>query len=204
MTNATTWRIEGDVTEACNCATACPCNFGSDPTTVPCQAVLAWHVREGQYGDTQLGGLNLVLYASIPGNVFAGDWTVGVYLDERANPQQAEALGAIFSGQAGGWPAALSALIAHPLPPKQVPIKFELADGDVRVDVPGLLQVASEHVPNPMGGVLETKVSGLVVPFYNGTVDVRRTTTLKLTDPNLSFEYAGRSSFIGQFDYSGP
>jgi hypothetical protein len=33
---------------------------------------------------------------------------------------------------------------------------------------------------------------------------VRRSTRLKLTDPNLSFEYLGRSSLIGQFDYSGP
>jgi hypothetical protein len=205
MTTVTAWRIRGDVMEACSCLTACPCNFGSDPTQVPCDVVLAWRVQEGQYGDTQLGGLHLVAYARIPGNVFAGNWTMGVYLDQRASPQQAEALGAIFGGQAGGWPAALSALIARPLAPKQVPIDFQLADGDVRINVPGLLEVGTERVPNPMGEtLLDPKVSGLAVPFYTGTASVRRSTRLKLTDPELSFESSGRSSLVGQFDYGGP
>jgi hypothetical protein len=205
MSAATAWRIRGDVMEACSCLATCPCNFGSDPTHLPCDAVLAWRVQAGNYGSTELGGLNLVGYARIPGNVFAGNWTMGVYLDQRASPEQAQALGAIFSGQAGGWPAALSALIANPLAPKQVPIDFQLADGDVRISVPGLLEVGTERIPNAMGGpALEPTVTGLVVPFYNGPVNVRRSTTLKVTDPNLSFEHAGRSSLVGQFDYSGP
>jgi hypothetical protein len=33
---------------------------------------------------------------------------------------------------------------------------------------------------------------------------VRRSRTLKLTDPNMAFEYSNRSSLIGNFDYSGP
>jgi hypothetical protein len=206
MTVATTWRIQGDVMEACSCPTTCPCNFGSAPTQLPCHAILAWRVGDGQYGTTRLNGLHLVAYLLIPGNVFDGNWTMGVYLDQQASPQQAEALGAIFSGQAGGWPAAVSGLIGHPLAPKQVPIHFEAADGDLRISVPGLLEVGTERVPNPMPGQppLEPTVSGLVVPFYKGTVNVRRSTRLKLTDPNLSFEYSARSSLIGQFDYSGP
>src|SRR5207244_1512409 len=131
----------GDVMEACSCATTCPCNFGNDPSQVPCHVVFAWRVQDGQYGNTQLGGLNLVAYALIPGNAFQGNWTMGVYLDQRASPQQAEALGTIFSGQAGGWPAALSGLIANPLPPKQVQIAFDIEDGNPRIAVPGLVEV---------------------------------------------------------------
>jgi hypothetical protein len=33
---------------------------------------------------------------------------------------------------------------------------------------------------------------------------VRRSRTLRLTDPNMGFEYSGRSALIGNFDYSGP
>ena len=203
---ASSWRLTGTAMEACRCAVTCPCNFGSDPTEVPCGAIIAWQIADGQYGDTQLQDLNLVAYLEIPGNAFQGGWTMGVYLDERADPKQAEALGAIFSGQAGGWPAVLSALIAKPLPPKQVPIEIAFVDDNVRVSVPELLEVATERVPNPLPGAppLDLKVSNLAVPFYTGTVDVRRSTTLKLTDPNLSFEYPGRSSLIGKFEYSGP
>jgi hypothetical protein len=192
--------------EACSCAVTCPCNFGSDPTQLPCEAILAWHIQDGQYGETQLQDVNLVAYFQIPGYAFAGGWTLGVYLDERADADQAAALGAIFSGQAGGWPAVLSPLIATPLPPKQVPIMMELAEDNVRVSVPELLEVATERVPNPLPGgpPLDLKVGNLAVPFYTSTVDVRRSITLKLTDPELSFEYSGRSSLIGTFEYSGP
>jgi hypothetical protein len=203
---APSWRLTGNAMEACRCAVTCPCNFGSDPTEIPCGAILAWHIDDGQFGDTQLQDLNLVAYFQIPGNAFEGGWTLGVYLDERADADQAEALGAIFSGQAGGWPAILSALIATPLPAKQVPITIDMADDNVHVSVPGLLEVATKRVPNPLPGgpPLDLKVGNLAVPFYTGTVDVRRSTTLKLTDPNLRFEYSGRSSLIGAFEYSGP
>lgn len=206
MTTATSWRMRGEVMEACSCATTCPCNFGSDPTQIPCEVIIGWRIQEGQYGDTRLDGLNVVGYARMPGNAFQGGWTMGVYLDERATPQQVDALGAIFSGQAGGWPAALSGLIAHPLAPKQVPIHIETINGERRIMVPGLVEVGTERVPNPMPGQppLDPKVSDLAVPFYTGTASVRRSRTLKLTDPNLSFEYAARSSLIRQFDYSGP
>jgi hypothetical protein len=206
MATETSWHIQGDILEACSCDTTCPCNFGSNPTQVPCEAVLGWRIQEGQYGNHRLDGMNVVLYVRIPGYIFAGDWTAGAYLDARATPEQLQALGAIFSGQAGGWPAVLSGLIAHHLEPKQVPITFETVNAEHRITVPGLLEVGSERVPNPMPGAppLDPQVSGLAVPFHTGPTYVRRATTLKLTDPHLGFEYSGRSSLIGQFEYRGP
>ena len=206
MATEASWGMRGDVMEACSCLATCPCNFGSDPTGIPCQAILGWRIEAGHYGDTRLDGLNVVFYAQMPGNIFQGNWTAGVYLDQRASPQQTEALGKIFSGQAGGWPAVLSALVANPLAPKQVPIRFEIVDGEARIDVLGLLEVATERVPNPLPGqpALDPKISDLAVPFYTGAARVRRSRSFKLTDPNLGFEHAGRSCLIGQFDYSGP
>jgi hypothetical protein len=206
MATQTSWRMRGDVMEACSCATTCPCNFGSDPTPLPCDVVIGWRIEDGNYGTTRLDGLSVVLYGRIPGNVFQGNWTVGVYLDQRASQQQAQALGDIFAGNAGGWPAMLSSLIGNLLPPKQVPIQFQTVDGEHRITVPGLLEVGSERVPNPLPGQppLDPKVSNLAVPFYTGSVSVRRSRTLTLSDPGMSFQYAGRSSLVGQFDYSGP
>jgi hypothetical protein len=49
-----------------------------------------------------------------------------MYLDQRANQQQAEALTGIFSDHAGGWPAVLGSLMSgrgasYPAPPPQIP-----------------------------------------------------------------------------------
>ena len=206
MAPDTSWRMQGDILEACNCTTTCPCNFGSAPTELPCEAILGFRIQEGQYGDTRLDGLNFVLYVSIPGRAFDGDWTLGVYLDQRATPEQVQALGTILSGQAGGWFDPFSGLIGHQFESKQVPITFETVNGEYHITVPGLLEVQSERVPHPVPGEqpLDPEVSGLAVPFHTGPTYVRRSSTLKLTDANLSFEYSGRSSLIGQFEYAGP
>jgi len=183
-----------------------PCNFGSDPTQLPCHAILGFRIQEGNYGGTRLDGLNFVLYASIPGNAFEGNWTLGVYLDQRATDEQVGSLGTILSGQAGGWFAPFSGLIGNALPPKQVAINFETVDGEHHITVPGLLEAGSAKIPNPMGEppYLDSKVRDLAVPFYTEPANVRRSSILKLTDPDLSFEYSGRSSLISHFDYSGP
>ena len=64
-----------------------------------------------------MDGLNVVFYARMPGNIFQGDWTAGVYLDERANQQQAEALGSIYSGQAGWLAGRVERADRQPLGP---------------------------------------------------------------------------------------
>ena len=66
------WRMRGDVMEACSCATTCPRNFGSDPTPLPCDAIIGWRIREGHRGDIRLDGLNVVLYLRIPGKCLSG------------------------------------------------------------------------------------------------------------------------------------
>ena len=100
----------------------------------------------------------------------------------------------------------LGPLIGNLFAPKQVPIQFETVDDEHRITVRGLWEVGSERVPDPFSEQppLDPKVSDLAVPFYTGAVRVRRSRTLRLTDPNMGFEYSGRSALIGSFEYSGP
>src|SRR5215204_5473481 len=122
MAMDTSWQMRGDIFEACNCNVTCPCNLGGDPTQGFCEVIVGLRTQEGNYGNTRLDGLNLVLYLYMPGNLFQGNWTAGIYLDQRATQEQVQALGTILSGQAGGVFAVLSGLIGNLLAPKQVPI----------------------------------------------------------------------------------
>jgi hypothetical protein len=69
---------------------------------------------------------------------------------------------------------ARGGLIRNQLVTKQVPINFETVNGEHRVTVSGLLEVATERIPNPMPGqlALDTKVSDIAVPLYSGPVNV--------------------------------
>ncbi len=206
MTTTSPWRMTGELMETCSCNVTCPCNFGGGPTQSPCEAIFGFRIQEGNYGNTPLNGLNLMLYARIPGLLYEGNWTLGVYLDQRATPDQAGALGSILSGQAGGVFEVLGTLIGNPLPPKQVQIDYETVGGEHHFTVPGLAEIESERIPHPMPGqpALDTQVTGVAVPFYSSAASIRRAKVMKLTDPELSFEYEGSSSLIGQFDFSGP
>ena len=71
--------------------------------------VLTWHIREGQYGNVPLNGLNITALAEFEGNIWAGETKaiMGFFLDERADKRQRKALQMIFGGRAGGFPASL-------------------------------------------------------------------------------------------------
>src|SRR5262245_22317597 len=71
QTDAPAWHLSGDAMEACRCAVTCPCNFTSDPTEIPCNSIVGWHIADGQYGETPLQDLNVVAYLQLPNNIFA-------------------------------------------------------------------------------------------------------------------------------------
>ena len=105
MADTPRWHLDGDWFDVCKCDVPCPCEFARSPTNGECDGVLAWHVRKGTYGDVRLDGFNVVALGSFKGNLWEGaKATMGIFIDERADPRQREALQTIFGGQAGGWP----------------------------------------------------------------------------------------------------
>src|SRR5262249_38673217 len=92
------WRIVGDWFDVCSCNIPCPCEFAQPPTNNSCEGVLAYHIREGQYGEVALAGLNVVVVAGFSGNAWTGEaqMQAGFFLDARADDQQREALEMIF------------------------------------------------------------------------------------------------------------
>jgi hypothetical protein len=124
------WHVVGDWFDICSCNIPCPCEFAQPPTNNACNGLLAWHIREGRYGDIRLDGLNLLALGTFEGNIWAEGTklTMGLFIDERANEKQREALQAVFSGQAGGWPATFASKIGEIRGIEFVPITFELAN----------------------------------------------------------------------------
>jgi hypothetical protein len=151
---ATRWNLQGDYFENCNCDFLCPCLFAPTgpltalPTEGYCDAMLAFHVDRGAYGGVSLDGLSAVLALHADGAMGSGGWKVGIYFDERANDGQREALGAIFSGGAGGPMGAFAPLIGEVLGTKFVPITFT-KDGRRRaVQIPNVVHMAVNGVPS--------------------------------------------------------
>src|SRR4051812_5317471 len=98
------WFIEADYIQACNCDYGCPCEFEAPPTMGFCQGMGAWRINKGKYGDVTLDGVAFAGALKTPEAMHKGNGTLVIFIDERATPQQREAIQMIGSGKAGGMP----------------------------------------------------------------------------------------------------
>ena len=119
------WQIAGTYFETCSCDVVCPCTaslaLGADNDY--CRVTLVFHLTEGAVDGTDVGGLTVAAVADTPKVMTDGNWRLGVFIDEAASPEQAEALGGVFSGALGGPMAALGPLIGENLGVERAPIE---------------------------------------------------------------------------------
>jgi hypothetical protein len=144
------WKISGDYFEACSCDSVCPCptsGLAARPTQGYCNAGLVFHVERGSFGATALDDLNFAVLLHTPGAMNAGNWTVGLVVDERATPAQREALTTIASGQGGGPMAAVGPLVGTFAGVEARAIRIERSGMRRAVSISGVLDIAVEGIP---------------------------------------------------------
>lgn len=211
MTEVPQWHATGDWFDVCSCDIPCPCEFAQPPTDNVCQGVLAWHIREGDYGTVPLGGLSVVAIGDFEGNIWSGETKsrMGFFFDERATADQRHALQTIFGGKAGGWPAGFADLIGETRGSEFAPIRFEMSDDLAfwRVEVPGRVRAAADALTGP------TTPPGARVQLLNppgsevgpgGVATWGKGTALDVDVFGYRIELVGTSSKHIPFSWSGP
>ena len=197
---AETWKVNGTYFEACNCAAACPCVFLSAPTEGKCTVLIAWHVDKGNFGTVQLNGLNVSLLATSPGHMMQTKWKVALYLDDKASSDQQKALGAIFSGQAGGHLAALGPLIGEVMGVKTVPIEFSASGKKRSLRISQIAEMDIEALEG-QGGALVTIENHPFTAVPGHPAVVASSKKLKFTDHGISLDISGKNGFYSAFAY---
>jgi hypothetical protein len=204
------WRLAGDWFDVCRCRVPCGCTFAQAPDEDQCDGILAWHIREGNYGDVTLDDLNVVAVGSFVGNIWTGEAknsAMGFFIDERADDGQREALQTIWAGEAGGWPAGFAQLIEEVRGIEYAPIEFEISDdlAGWRVDVPGKAKGSAEALTGP------TSPPGTRVQVHNapgaevgpGQVATYATATEDEVEAfGFKWSWPGRSSKHFPFEWS--
>mgnify|MGYP003289510398 CR=1 FL=1 len=91
------WRIVGDFVDFCKCSVPCPCTFAQPPTEGDCEGIIAYRIREGNYGDVDLRGLNVVGVLRFGGNIWDEDTRMdaGLVLDGLPPLERAQDLDAL-------------------------------------------------------------------------------------------------------------
>jgi hypothetical protein len=161
--------------------------------------LVAWHIDQGRFGQIDLEGLNAALAVHSPGHMLDVKSKVALYVDERANQSQQDALTQIFSGQAGHL-AGLAPLIGEVLGVKTAPIEYR--SGGKRRSL-------------RLGDVADAKIEGLrgqdgrdvtiashpftVVPAFPAVV--AKSIQMRFSDYGLKWEVSNKNGFFSPFAY---
>jgi hypothetical protein len=199
------WHLRGDYFENCSCDILCPCITSSmqgPADTERCRVPLICHVEDGEKDGVRLDGLSFVLVVDSPAVMAEGGWRVAIYIDERADDAQREALQTILSGAAGGPPEALGALLGEVLGVKFVPMRYETRNGTRRFEVPGIMEVEVELVRNPATNEV-ISVTNTVHPM-GADLPIARGLVGRYDDPDfgLAFDNTGKNGHAREFAWS--
>jgi hypothetical protein len=159
------WRISGTYVASCSCNLVCPCPVDGPPTSPDgqCRGVGVFHIAEGSLDDTDLSGVNVCLVNHFPSNLTAGNWKLGIVVDEGASDEQANALERILKGEEGGPFAEFAALTDEWLGMERAPVSF--SDGDRPSGAVGDSSWTFEPLEGPEGTGAQTTVRNAAFGF---------------------------------------
>ncbi|WP_305908535.1 DUF1326 domain-containing protein [Methylomarinum sp. Ch1-1] len=200
MTQQPTWRLQGSYFETCNCETACPCIWLQDPSEGDCKLLVAWHIETGFFSRQRLDNLNVALACYAPGNMKDGDWQASLYIDERANAEQADAITQIFSGQQGGHLAILMSFVSEVSGVKKVKIDYR-EDGNRRMlTIPGIAQAEIEGIRGINGKQSSVSNPPLCVVDSDPSL-VAKSKHYQYQDYDKNWQFSDRNGYYSPFTY---
>ena len=125
-----------------------------------------------------------------------------LYIDEKASPQQNDALTKIYSGQAGGFFAAVTNLVGEMLGVRSVPIEFNINGKHRSLLVKDSLELEIEGV----NGADANKDVLLVNPSFTAVpgsdLIVARSNRYHYKDYGIEFNNSKKNGFYCKFSYS--
>lgn len=198
------WMLSGDCTEACTSPPVCPYYWqSSTPKDLhdgknQCEGAFSFNIRAGHSGSIDLAGLCAGFGFNAPegGTASRDPWQAVLYIDEKANAEQAKALGDILTRSWGGMGQVLKvkrtamsfvkeAVGSGPKPAYRHAVEWR---GAYSMKAEPLL--ASNGAPRYISGMMD------------GVIYVGRSTENRFNDPDLprgSWDCPGMSNTYYEF-----
>ncbi len=197
------WKLAGSYFETCSCDVVCPCtaSLALGATHDRCRVTLVFNVERGAVDGLDVSGLTVAAVADTPKVMSEGNWRVGVFIDAKASDEQAEKLGAVFSGALGGPMAALGPLVSENLGVQRAPIEVR-EDGllhSIRIGNAVDFEI-EDVVPFGVDTGEPAKLTGIFHPA-GSELTVARATRSKIDA--FGIQYEGKAGFSNsQFSWA--
>lgn len=201
--NPTKWSLEADYLQACNCDYGCPCEFQARPTQGFCDGMGAWKISRGRFGELSLDGLALGFVAHWPGALHEGNGTLAVFIEEKADAKQRDALMRIATGQEGGMPFEIIAqTITKLLDPQYVAFDFNLNGRNSTLRMGKNVSIVLEPIKNPVTGDPESVRLEHGTGFLFKSAEVVSAKESRASVGELNFDFPNKAGFVAQVKYA--
>lgn len=116
------WQLTATVAESCSCTVSCPCNFGGEPSRMPCEGSRFISIDKGHYQDVDLSGVQLLVTFNMR------NWSK-IYVSDKVSERQMKAVEAML-------PLAFAGFHKGMLSFTKAPITMEATSTRVRFSGP--------------------------------------------------------------------
>jgi hypothetical protein len=212
----TSYSINGKYYDTCACAVSCSCGANvSLPTEGHCDGIVLIHIDEGRVGKVKMDGLNFAVVLRTPRDEKVGDAfflkgetdLLTLYLDDRASPEQKQAMPALLAGLLG------TKEMKGYRPPQWAPMKLDV-DGDVaKFEILGSAKLSFEienvNLDKVLPGVPRSDPGNRialtnVAPFpWIKEVTQGHSKFFHYSDLGVAWDYKDRNAFFGKVTARG-
>ena len=194
------YQLEGRLLEVCTCNILCPCWVGEDPDGGKCDGTLAWHVDKGTINGTDVSDRTIVILCHIPGNILQGNWTVRVYVDDGATPEQKQGLQDVWTGKLGGPEADLAQLVGEVVAVEDAPITFEVKGVNGTLKIGDAIEAELEPFKGATGK--QTALHDTVFTSIPGSpAYVGKASKYRVNAPTFDIDLQGHNAVSGSFRF---
>ena len=171
------WHFTATVAESCSCVVACPCNFGGEPSRMPCEGNRIISITSGSYDGVDLRDVALLVTFNMR------TWSK-IYLSDRVSDRQMKAVEALL-------PIAFAGFHKGMLSFTKAPITMQLT-GD-RVTFSGPESSVEMQVMRGFDGQ-PVKILNLPSPAFQDYTQYR-SVTHRHGSAGHTFSHAGTNGF---------
>ena len=116
------WKMSATVAESCSCTVSCPCNFGGEPSHMPCEGNRIISIDSGNYDGVDLAGVQLLVTFNMR------NWSK-IYVSDKVSDRQMKAVEAML-------PLAFAGFHKGMLSFTKAPITMEVTESRVKFSGP--------------------------------------------------------------------
>lgn len=198
------WKLEGTYFENCSCDFSCPCTITIDAGADydHCRFLLAFRVESGDIDGVDVSDLGFALIGDTPKVMAQGNWRVGIVIDEGANDEQAEKLGAVLSGSLGGPPGLLSGLLGELMGIERAPFSWSEDGLEHRVRIGDTVDLGAEDVMSFGTDGPPAQLTNVGHPA-NSTLTISRSKGSSGSIFGIDYTSDGKSGFSAPFAWAG-